>query len=131
MEGCPWLIPQRGPGDHQSTYHFWAAGFWGDKHGITRADFQRVLAEEGCGLTMGYTGMPAYKHPLLQERWGYPKGCPLDCPRYTGSGNRYPDGLCPVAEDVIPRSVLAYTFSEKEGHERAAEALRRAITRPS
>jgi len=75
--------------------------------------------------------MPAYQHPLLQNRLGYGRGCPLDCPFYTGTQNHYPDGLCPVAEEVIPRTVLVYTFSAKDYHKRNAEALQRVVTRLS
>lgn len=126
---CPWLTVQRAPYEAQHTYHFWASVFWGDKHGVAMDDFKRVLQEESCSVGIGYTGMPAYKHPLLQNRLGFGRGCPLDCPFYTGAQNQYPDGLCPVAEEVIPRAVMVYTFSAKDYHERNAEALQRVVTR--
>jgi dTDP-4-amino-4,6-dideoxygalactose transaminase len=128
---CPWLTVQRASYEAQHTYHFWASVFWGDQHGVSRDDFQRVLHEENCSVGIGYTGMPAYQHPLLQNRLGYGRGCPLDCPFYTGTQNHYPDGLCPVAEEVIPRTVLVYTFSAKDYHKRNAEALQRVVTRLS
>lgn len=131
VSDCPWLTVQRAPYEAQHTYHFWASVFWGDKHGISMDDFKRVLQEESCSVGIGYTGMPAYKHPLLQNRLGYGRGCPLDCPFYAGNQNQYPDGLCPVAEEVIPRTVLVYTFSAKDYHERNAEALQRVIRRLS
>lgn len=126
---CPWLAVQRGPAGAQSTYHFWVAAFWGDRHGISREDFALVLKEEECQVGIGYTNMPAYRHPLLTDRNAYGRGCPLECPHYTGTGNRYPDGLCPVAEEVIPRMVLAYTFADRAYHERNAEALQRVVSR--
>jgi len=126
--GCKWLPLQQAEGA-ESTYHFWAAAFWGDRQGISFDDFRRVLQEEGCGVGIGYTGMPAYKHPLIRDRMGYGGGCPLDCPLYKGKGNQYPDGLCPVAEEVIPRMVIVYTFSDKEYHARNAEALHRVLVR--
>jgi dTDP-4-amino-4,6-dideoxygalactose transaminase len=134
---CPWLTVQRASYEADGckasahTYHFWASVFWGDKHGIAMDDFKRVIQEESCSVGIGYTGMPAYKHPLLQNRLGYGRGCPLDCPFYAGNQNHYPDGLCPVAEEVIPRTVLVYTFSAKDYHERNAEALQRVVTRLS
>ncbi|MCS6859629.1 MAG: DegT/DnrJ/EryC1/StrS family aminotransferase [Abditibacteriales bacterium] len=131
VRDCAWLTVQRAPYEAQHTYHFWAAVFWGDKQGIPLDDFQRVLREEECSVSIGYTGMPAYKHPLIHHRLGYGRGCPLDCPLYAGNQNHYPDGLCPVAEEVIPRVVLAYTFSPQEHHQRNAEALHRAVTRLS
>lgn len=129
IKGCAWLTLQRGPDVAQHTFHFWAAIFWGDKYGISMDDFKRVLQEEGCSVSIGYTGMPAYKHPLIANRLGYGRGCPLDCPFYMGKHNRYPDGLCPIAEEIIPRVVLVYTFSAKDFHKHNAEALHRAIAR--
>jgi dTDP-4-amino-4,6-dideoxygalactose transaminase len=128
---CAWLTIQRAPYEAQHTYHFWASVFWGDRYGVSMDDFKQVLQEEGCTLNIGYTGTPSYKHPLLQNRMGYGRGCPLDCPLYTGTQNQYPDGLCPVAEEVIPRVVLAYTFSTKDYHEKNAEALHRVMEKLS
>lgn len=128
---CPWLTIQQGPDGAQSSYHFWAATFRGDRHGISMEAFRGALQAEGCSLGIGYTGMPAYKHPLIRDRLGYGRGCPLDCPVYTSKQNEYPEGLCPVAEESIPRMVLVYTFSARDGHERNAEALHRVVTRLS
>ncbi len=119
---CPWLRAQSGPPEAVHTYHLWGCRFKGDAHGLSLEDFKRVLEEEKCSLSIGYTGMPAYKHPLIAQRLGYGKGCPLDCPLYQGPGNRYPDGLCPEAEDLMGRIVLAYTFGPK--HEQQANAAR-------
>jgi perosamine synthetase len=127
VKGCAWLPAQAAPEGAQSTYHLWVGAFWGDRHGIGKEDFLRVLQEEKCDASMGYTGMASYQHPLLQGRLGYGRGCPLDCPLYSGQGNRYPHDLCPVAEDLVPRMVLVYTFSARDYHERNAEALQRVI----
>ncbi|MCC6446770.1 MAG: DegT/DnrJ/EryC1/StrS family aminotransferase [Armatimonadetes bacterium] len=129
VKGCDWLPLQQSQSESQNTYHFWTAIFRGEGYGISMDDFRQTLQEEKANVSIGYTGMPAYKHPLLQERLGYGSGCPLDCPLYTGSSNRYPDGLCPVAEDTIPRAVLVYTFYSKEYHQQNAEALHRAVAK--
>ncbi len=128
---CRWLVVQKAPYPAQHTYHFWASVFWGDHDGVSMDDFKKVLKEENCTVHIGYTGMPAYKHPLIAQRMGYGRGCPLDCPFYSGKHNRYPDGLCPVAEEVIPRLVLIYTFSHKDFHRRNADALHRVLQRLS
>jgi dTDP-4-amino-4,6-dideoxygalactose transaminase len=124
---CEWVTLQRAGEDCVHTFHLWAATFWGDKKGISMNDFQAALKRYECSISIGYTQMPAYKHPLIAQRLGYGRGCPLDCPHYQGTGNRYPDGLCPVAEDVIPRILLAYTFGDDAFHQRNAERLRQAI----
>ena len=131
VDACEWLLLQRGPDDARHTFHLWGATFRGEEKGISREDFTRVMQEEGAGLSLGYTNMPAYKHPLIAERLGYGRGCPLDCPLYVGDNNRYPDGLCPNAEFVVPRMLLAYPFGPKDEQERNAERLRRVVERLS
>ncbi len=118
-----WLRAQNGPAEAVHTYHLWGCRFEGDAHGISLDDFKRVLEEEKCAVSIGYTGMPAYKHPLIAERLGYGKGCPLDCPLYLGRNNRYPEGLCPQAEDLFKRLMLVYTFGLKEEQLANAERL--------
>ncbi len=130
VKDCPWIVIQN-DADAVHTYHFWASIFKGDDFGITMDDFKKVLDEEGCSLFIGYTGMPAYKHPLISQRMGYGKNCPLDCPLYNGKNNIYYDGLCPVAEDLFPRMLLVYTFSSEEYHKRNAECLSKSIKKLS
>ncbi|MGQ9610726.1 MAG: DegT/DnrJ/EryC1/StrS family aminotransferase [bacterium] len=130
VKDCPWIVIQN-DSDAVHTYHFWAATFRGDNLGITMDDFKKVLDEEGCSLFIGYTGMPAYKHPLINQRMGYGRSCPLDCPHYNGQNNIYYDGLCPVAEDLFPRMLLVYTFSSEEYHKRNAECLSKSLKRLS
>ena len=130
VKDCPWIILQK-DGDATHTYHFWAATFRGEKHGISMEEFTKALEEEKCSLFIGYTGIPAYKHPMIAQRMGYGRGCPLDCPHYDGTGNQYPDNLCPVAEDIFHRMLLVYTFSDKEYHLHNAELLHKTIQKLS
>jgi len=130
VKDCPWIVIQNEK-NAKSTYHFWASTFRGEQHGISMEEFMKVLGEEGGSLYIGYTGMPAYKHPLIAQRMGYGRGCPLDCPHHKGTGNQYPDDLCPVAEDIFHRMLLVYTFSDREYHLRNAECLNKAIKRLS
>lgn len=129
VEACPWIELQRGPEGADHTFHLWGASFNGAQVGIGREDFARVLQEEGCGVSLGYTNMPAYRHPLIAERHGYGHGCPLDCPLYTGAGNVYPDGLCPQAEALFPRIMLGYPFQPEDAIKADAERLHAAVGR--
>ena len=131
VRDCEWIALQRGPQGADHTFHLWGATFHGDKAGIARDDFARVLKEEGCSIGLGYTNMPAYKHPLITQRLGYGRGCPLDCPFYEGDGNRYPDGLCPVAESVFPNIMMGYPFQRDDAIQADAEKLHRAVGRLS
>lgn len=126
---CPWITLQRGPDEAVHTFHLWGATFQGEKVGLPLDDFKRVLQEEQASIHVGYTNMPAYKHPLIAQRLGYGRGCPLDCPHYTGTGNRYPDNLCPNAEYVLPRILMTGTFGPKDYHAANAERFRRAVER--
>jgi perosamine synthetase len=131
VAGCPWITLQRGPDEAEHSFHLWGATFRGEEVGVSRDDFARVLAEEGCTVNLGYTKMPAYRHPLIAERMGYGRGCPLDCPLYEGSANRYPEGTCPTAERLMPNVMLGYTFVPDDAVEADAERLHRAIRRLS
>jgi len=125
-EGCDWLKLQTHP-DCVHTYHAWAATFDGDDRGIALDEFKRVAREVGLGAGIGYTQLPSYKHPLIAERRGYGRGFPLDNPLYDGAHNQYPDGLCPVAEHVVPRIVHAPTFIDEDAAKANAEKLRQVI----
>lgn len=121
IRGCAWLTPQSAS-DAESTYHFWAANFNGDEFGISLDEFRRALDEAQCGVWMGYTGMPAYRHPVIKDRLAHAFHC--------GSVKEkveYPDGLCPIAEKVIPRMVLAYTLQPEDSAKASAEKLHNVI----
>ena len=123
---CPWITIQRGPEDAVHTYHLWGARFHGEDAGITREQFAQTLEECKCALNVGYTKMGAHQHPLVSERLGYGKGCPLECPLYKGNFNQYPDGTCPVVEEVMPNVLMSGTFGPRDIHEANAAALRKA-----
>ena len=125
VKDYPWIVLQKDE-DAIHTYHFWASTFRGDNVGISMDDFKKVLSEEECSLFIGYTGMPAYKHPLIDKRMGYGRGCPLDCPLYEGKHNKYEE-KCAVAEDLFGRMLLVYTFSGKDYHKKNAENLGKAL----
>jgi perosamine synthetase len=124
---CRWIDMQAGPPESTHTYHLWGATFRGDEVGIKLSDFKAALKETGAGIGVGYTNMPAYRHPVIAKRLGYGKGCPLDCPLYKGTGNRYPDGLCPNNEWLMPRILATGTMGPIEQHQASAEKLKKAI----
>jgi perosamine synthetase len=120
---CEWIELQRGPEESTHTFHLWGSTFWGDRFGISLDDLKRVLNEAQCGVSVGYTNIPAYKHPVFTSRDAHA----LNCPAYEGDGDQYPDGLCPVAEEILPRTINAYTFGPKDSHKANAEKFAQAI----
>ena len=123
VENCEWLELQRGPEESTHTFHLWGSTFWGDRFGISIDELRTALRTAQCGVSVGYTNMPAYKHPVFVERAAHA----LNCPAYEGDGDEYTDGLCPVVEEIIPRTVNAYTFGPKDAHKANAERFAQAI----
>lgn len=122
---CEWLELQRGPEESTHTFHLWGSIFRGDKFGISMSDLKSALSKEQCNVSIGYTNIPAYKHPVITSRAAHAFNCPV----YSGDGNKYPDGLCPVAEEIIPRTVNVYTFGKEGAHRSNAERFARAVRR--
>jgi len=118
---CKWLKLQSAP-DASSTYHYWAATFEGEDFGISLAQFKKALKEAGLLISVGYTQMPAYKHPVIKERLAHA----IHCRNYKGEID-YADGLCRVAERVIPRMVLAYTLKPQQKAKEEAEKFQQLI----
>lgn len=123
IESCEWLVPQRNP-EACSSYHFWAARFEGERCGLELAEFKRLLKESESTLSMGYTQMPAYRHPVIKDRLAHAFHCSA------GTGQiEYPDGLCPVAERTIPRILLSYTVVPESAAQQDAEKLAEIVAK--
>jgi dTDP-4-amino-4,6-dideoxygalactose transaminase len=111
------------PNRRTSSYHMWAARYEGDEVGVPKHRFIQACADEALGLNFSYIGRPAYKKDVLLNQVGYGQGCPRDCPK---SARRidYEEELCPNAEYLMPRLVLATTHGEREEYVQKAEKLR-------
>ena len=111
LKDCKWLVPQYVPDGYRHVYWVYPYLFEGEKYGIKLDGFQRVAKEEKANLSIGYTKVPASMIPLFTEPRAYGKGCPTYCPLYAGKVN-YGPGVCPVAEDILPRIVLLWCKPE-------------------
>jgi perosamine synthetase len=121
ISGCGWLKPQRA--DYaDSTYHFWAATFQGEQYGIGLDDFKEGVQKFVPSINIGYTLMPAYRHPVIRERLAHIFHC-----KGAAEGLEYPNGLCPRAEHIFPRMVLNYTLKPEEEAKNEAAKLREMI----
>jgi dTDP-4-amino-4,6-dideoxygalactose transaminase len=121
VSGCKWLRPQRA-GYADSSYHFWAATFEGERFGIGLEDFRAAAKKGGLSASIGYTQMPAYEHPVIKRGLAHVFHC-----KGVTQDIEYPAGLCPVAERVIPRSVIIYTLKPQEDAKSDADKLRQII----
>jgi len=129
IAGCSWLdARQELPGSVVAPY-FWSCLFHGERRQIDYGMFKAALRQSGAGFGTGSLQRPAYMYAILRNPNAYGnKGCPYNCHLYTGKVD-WEAGLCPVAEDVIPRIVHINNMVPLEKARSAAEALKEAIER--
>jgi len=124
VAGCKWLQLQRGPEGAVHTFYHWAATFTGEDYGISLDDYENAIEKANLrSVSVGYTQMAAYHHPLIKNHLAHA----FHCQSNKNSRIDYPKGLCPVAEKVIPRIVLAYVIEPEEVAKREAEKLHQVI----
>jgi dTDP-4-amino-4,6-dideoxygalactose transaminase len=128
VEGCEWLDVREALPDSEVSPYFWSCIFRGERSGITNGVFRAALAEAAEGIFgLGFTQRPAYFYEFFRNPNAYGNtGCPYNCGHYEGTVE-WEAGLCPVAEDVLPRLVSANNMVEVYQARRKADALRRAI----
>lgn len=127
VAGCNWLDARPPlPGNEVAPY-FWSSLFHGERAGIDRGVFKAALRQAGGGFGTGFLQVPAYMYDIFRNPNAYGnKGCPYNCHLYSGEVD-WKAGLCPVAEDVIPRLVHTNIMAPVEKAAKAADTLRRAI----
>lgn len=124
VSGCKWLRLQRNPERATHTFHFWVAAFEGEKYGIGLDQFKKTIEQANfSSISVGYTGMPSYQHPVIKDRLAHA----FYCQHYKGDRDHYPPGLCPIAEKTIPRMLLCYTEIPEETAKQDAEKLHQLI----
>ncbi|MBI3974405.1 MAG: DegT/DnrJ/EryC1/StrS family aminotransferase [Chloroflexi bacterium] len=134
ITGCEWLGARHVPPKAQQSGYVWACTWEGDKLGLRLERFKEICAEIGLKINSGFAqlNVPAYQFDIFKgsTAYGVPD-CPVRCPFYAEKSDyRYRPGLCPVAEDLIPRFIRLglVEVSDEESTRRAAllqEAIRR------
>ncbi len=101
-----------------------------DQRGLAR--YGDALTAEGVPAIAGYLARPLYAEPVLRDELAYGgSGYP------TRGARSYPDGLCPVAEEMIARRLVVVPWNENlstEDVEDVAQAIgkvHRAVTAAS
>jgi perosamine synthetase len=134
IAGCAWLRARSVPAAAQQCGYIWACTWEGDAHGLDYARFKEICAEVGLRAGFGFNreDTPAYAYPIFggSTAYGVPD-CPVRCPFYTAESDyRYRPGLCPVAEDLIPRLIrISLVEVPDDTIARQAAMLQEAIRR--
>ena len=126
VRGCRWLIPQAVPEGYQHSYWTYVLKLKNDVE-FSWYDFRKKYMELG-GDGIYSAWQLTYLEPTLRQQQFYPRGCPVHCPHYGGTGQQYEPGLCPVAESVQPRLLQFKTdYMDMDVAEQKAEALAKTI----
>lgn len=126
VRGAKLVVPQREPADRKNAHHLWGAQYVGEKHGVPLSRFKETLKKAGCGVGVGYIGKAPYLHDTYTVPLTYGRGCPFACPLQARK-TTYAPGLCPTAEDLMPRLILTGTNGTRDVHRANADKLRAAI----
>jgi len=127
IAGCSWLDTRQPlPGSVVAPY-FWSCLFYGERKNITMNVFKAALRQAGAPYGTGFLQRPAYMYEFLRRPFAYGnKGCPYNCHLYSGKVE-WLEGLCPVAEDVIPRIVSTNNMVPVATAAKSAAAFKEAI----
>ena len=132
VSGCAWIRRREVPDEARQCGYIWAATWEGDRHGLDYDRFKRVCKELELPLRFGFNQTPAYTYDIFKgsTAYGVPD-CPVRCPFYTAKSDyRYRPGLCPVAEELLPRLMTTGLVEvPDETVARRAEKLQEAIRR--
>jgi len=128
IRDCAWLRNRTVPPEAVQAGYIWVCAWEGDKHGLDYARFQQLAQDLNLPLRFGFTGAPAYAFDIFNASTAYHvPDCPVRCPFYQ-SDYRYHKGLCPSAEDLIPRLVMSGLIEVPlDEARRRADLLRQAI----
>jgi perosamine synthetase len=128
IAGCAWLDPRTPLPEAVVAPYYWSCIFRGERAGIPYGVFRAAMRQAGGGYGFGFTQRPGYLYEMFRRPNAYGnKGCPYNCHLYEGVVD-WKAGMCPVAEDTIPRIVSTNNMSLEPAYYRArAEAMKRAI----
>ena len=128
IEDCEWLRSRAIPGAARRSGYIWACLWEGDKHGLDYDRFKQICKDLKVPVGFGFTQKPAYTYDFFRISTAYHhESCPMRCPYYE-SNYSYHEGLCPVAEDLIPRIISSGVMEVSEREmQRRASLLRKAI----
>ena len=128
IAGCGWLDARTELEGAEVAPYFWSCLFRGERAKVEYGVFKAAMRQAGGEYGFGFTQQPGYLYDMFRNPNAYGnKGCPYNCHLYSGKVDWKP-GLCPVAEDVIPRIVSTGNMSlDPASYRKKAAAMRQAI----
>ena len=127
VNDCEWLDARYQLPESVVAPYFWSCLFHGERSNIDYGVFKAALRRSGARFGTGFLQAPAYMYEIFRNPNAYGNtGCPYNCHLYSGEVD-WKAGLCPNAEDVIPRIVNTNNMVSVERAAEAANALRTAI----
>ncbi len=127
VKKCAWLDERKAPAGSVVSPYAWSCIFRGERKKIDYGVFKSALREAGGGFGWGFTQRPAYMYDFFRNPNAYGnKGCPYNCHLYKGTVN-WKAGMCPNAEDVIPRLVITNNMTSVAEMKKKAKLLQKAI----
>lgn len=132
IKDCQWLKNRLVPKEAIQSGIWFSCTWEGDKYGLDYDKFQKLSEEMGIGLRFGFNHVAAYEFDVFKKPALYKNPyCPTLCPLYTKvSDYRYKKGLCPVAEDLMPRLITVnLIFMTIEEAKRKAEMLHQLVNK--
>ena len=101
----PGVLPHAITPGGKCSYWFYMLRVDAAQLGASMEEFGDALIAEGVPAGKGYIGEPVYAYPVLRRGKVYANfDWPEDFPQY-GEPISYPDGLCPVAEEVLRTAI--------------------------
>jgi hypothetical protein len=128
VSGCSWLdIRKEIPGSDVAPY-YWSCLFRGERKGIEMGILKAASRQLSGNFGFGFIQRPGYMYEIFRKPNAYGnKGCPYNCHLYTGHVN-WKVGMCPTAEDVIPRLVTAHNMNlNLEYYRKQAKKIKEVI----
>lgn len=130
ISDCKWLKKRFVPKDAIQSGYWFACTWEGDRYGFDYNRFKKLCERLNVCLAFGFNQAAPYEFEVFKKPTLYKHPyCPTLCPFYTKVSNyRYKTGLCPTAEELIPRLVtMSLIFVSVEEAKRRAELLRNVI----
>ncbi len=127
IAGCEWLDARKLQDGTVLAPYFWSCLFHGERKGIGYNVFKAALRQAGAPYGTGFLQVPAYMYDLFHKPTEYgKKGWVFEPHLYAGKV-AWGEGICPVAEDIIPRIVHTNNMVPVEKAAVSAQKLKEAI----